>query len=206
LSPKIVDKEEKKKAIALASVEVFSEKGFDRTRMEDVAKVAGVGKGTIYEYFKTKDELMEGAVSILFSDMMNELMPKLQSDAPATQQLISMLEKSILSIKQVGFAYRFFLDYMIQISRKNSEETFVGEMLAEYRRALAELVRKGVAEGEFRADLDPYEAVAAMAAWIDGAVFHWYTLPNTVSLEAMGKNFIEMILRGLKPRDVFSNQ
>lgn len=206
LSPKLVDKEEKKKVIALASIEVFSEKGFDRTRMEDVAKVAGVGKGTIYEYFKTKDDLMEGAVSTLFADMAGALLPDLEADASPSQMLISMLEKSVTAVKQVGFAYRFFLDYMIQISRKNAAETFVGEMLSEYRRVLAELVKKGMAKGEFRSDLDPLEAAAAMAAWVDGAVFHWYTLPNTVSLEAMGKNFIEMTLNGLKLKDVSSNK
>ena len=200
MSPKIVDKEQKKKDIALASIEIFSEKGFEKTRMEDVAKAAGVGKGTIYEYFQTKDELMEFAVASLFEGMAGDLMPNAEAPVSATELLISMLEKSVEAIKQIGFAYRFFLEYMIRISRKDAMETFIGEMLTEYRCFLAGLLRQGMETGEFRKDIDPFETAASIAAWVDGAVFHWYTLPNTVSLEVMGKRFIDTILVGLRPR------
>ena len=200
MAPKIVDKEEKRKAIALASVDVFAEKGFERTRMEDVAKAAGVGKGTLYEYFKTKDEMMEGAVEALFADMAGDLMPSFDESASPTDVLIMMLKKTVVAIKQVGFAYRFFLEYMIHISRKDPSETFIGAMLTGYRQFLANLIKQGMAAGEFRDDMDPFETAASMAAWVDGAVFHWYTLPNTVSLETMGERFIEMTLDGLRPR------
>lgn len=199
MSPKIVDREEKQRAIALASVEIFGEKGFERTRMEDVAKAAGIGKGTVYEYFKTKDELMEGAVMALFADMVGELMPDINSESSATEILTSTLENSLASIKAYLFAYRFLLEYMIHDSRSECRHSFLTEMLSGYRQWLSELLQRGMATGEFRSDLDTASAAASIAAWVDGAVFHWYTLPD-VSLESMGELFIELIINGLKPR------
>ena len=143
---------------------------------------------------------MEFAVAVLFEGMAEDLMPSVDAPASATEILIAMIEKSVESIKQIGFAYRFFLEYMIRVSRKDAMETFIGEMLTEYRHFPAGLLQQRIEAGEFRRDLEPYETAASIAAWVDGAVFHWYTLPNTVSLEVMGKRFIEMILAGLRQR------
>ena len=200
MAPKIVDKEEKQRAIALAAVEVFGEKGFERTRMEDVAQVAGVGKGTLYEYFKTKDALMDGAMGALFAGMAGDLMPSFEEGASATEMLVSLVESSVRAIKSIGFSYCFFLEYMIHLKRNNVAESLITEMLTGYRYFLADLIRQGMATGEFRKDLDPFETAASLAAWVDGAVFHWFTLPDTVSLEAMSKRFLEVTVAGLSAR------
>jgi AcrR family transcriptional regulator len=55
--PKIVDKERKKAKILEASIKVFAEKGWNKTKMSDIAEAADIGKGTVYEYFQSKDEL-----------------------------------------------------------------------------------------------------------------------------------------------------
>ena len=201
MAPKIVNREERRRAIALASVEIFGEKGFEKTRMEDVAKAAGVGKGTIYEYFKTKDELLEGAAMMLFADMSGALMPDMEGEQSSTEILVSMLEQSIAAVKSYIFAYRFLLEYMIHDSRSDCEHSFMQEMLTGYREWLSMLLKRGVERGEFRSDLDTYAAASSIAAWVDGAVFHWYTLPDTVNLETMGQLYIELIVNGLKPRN-----
>ena len=50
-------KEDKQKQIIRAAAEVFAQKGFARTVMADIALQAGIGKGTTYEYFKSKEDL-----------------------------------------------------------------------------------------------------------------------------------------------------
>ena len=55
--PNRVNKEEKKRNIILAGNEIFSRDGFFNAKVEEIAKAADVGKGTIYEYFSSKDEL-----------------------------------------------------------------------------------------------------------------------------------------------------
>jgi len=55
---RIIDKEEKKCAIARASIDLFCEKGIAQTSIEEIAKSAGVAKGTVYLYFKNKEEIV----------------------------------------------------------------------------------------------------------------------------------------------------
>lgn len=72
----IVDKVQKKRDIALSCKELFIEKGIAKLTIAEVAKTAGVGKGTIYEYFKNKEEIVFEIVNILMQR--NE--EKLQED------------------------------------------------------------------------------------------------------------------------------
>ena len=59
MSPKIVDKELKKMEILHAAIKVFASKGIPNTKMIDIAREAGIGKGTIYEYFRSKKEIIQ---------------------------------------------------------------------------------------------------------------------------------------------------
>ena len=57
MSPRPVDKEERKTMIAGAAISIFREKGYTESTVEEIALRAGIGKGTVYEYFKSKDEI-----------------------------------------------------------------------------------------------------------------------------------------------------
>ena len=66
---KLIDKDQKRRGIARAAMGVFSERGFDATTMSLVAVAAGVGKGTIYEYFDSKDEMIAAAILTWIEDI-----------------------------------------------------------------------------------------------------------------------------------------
>jgi len=68
VSPRPVDKEEKKRLIVNAALQVIKEKGFTDATVEEIASVAKIGKGTVYEYFKTKEEIVQKLVSDFFSE------------------------------------------------------------------------------------------------------------------------------------------
>jgi AcrR family transcriptional regulator len=69
-------KENRKRQIIKAAVQVFSREGYHNARMEEIAQVAGIGKGTIYEYFNSKVELfkemMERSMQLYFTNMVTE--------------------------------------------------------------------------------------------------------------------------------------
>jgi len=64
----IVDKEQKRKDIALSCKELILENGINNLTVSQVAKGAGIGKGTIYEYFKNKDEIVFELVNVLMQE------------------------------------------------------------------------------------------------------------------------------------------
>ena len=64
--PRIVDKQKKAEAIRGAALEVFRKTGYHRTRMADIARAAGIGKGTLYEYFENKAHILRVAFDQYF--------------------------------------------------------------------------------------------------------------------------------------------
>ena len=65
--PRTVDKEEKARSIGRAALKVFRQKGYHPTRMSDIAKAAGVGKGTVYEYFRNKLQILQFVLDEYFT-------------------------------------------------------------------------------------------------------------------------------------------
>ena len=66
MSPKYVDKEEKKRDLLKAAMRVFAQRGVVNTKMADIALAAGIGKGTIYEYFRSKEDIFAEAYHLVF--------------------------------------------------------------------------------------------------------------------------------------------
>ena len=64
MAARLVDKQQKKQDIAMAAMSVFADRGFESTSMSQVAEEAAIGKGTIYEYFPSKDELIAASVKL----------------------------------------------------------------------------------------------------------------------------------------------
>ncbi len=84
-------KQQTRKAIVDAAINLFTEKGFEQTSMDELARVAGVGKGTIYGYFKAKEEIFlaycEAEIDFAFA----ALDRKLDEDAPLVDQLVASM-------------------------------------------------------------------------------------------------------------------
>ncbi|MEA3383927.1 MAG: TetR/AcrR family transcriptional regulator [Campylobacterota bacterium] len=108
--PKIVDKSQKRKNIAKSTCSLFIEQGFVNISISQIAKVAGIGKGTIYEYFKNKEDI----VLELMGCLQEEYDPKLQHN----------LSKEISVEKKVIYLFDIFLndDETTQAQRKIYKE------------------------------------------------------------------------------------
>ena len=91
--PKIVDKEQMRQAILSASLKVFLVGGIHKTTMDKIAKQAGIAKGTLYLYFKSKEELIETMTSQYFDTLKHKLIPEQLFSTPCL--LLSHIEQSL---------------------------------------------------------------------------------------------------------------
>lgn len=197
MAPKIVDRGEKRMRIAHAAIEVFARQGFERSKMEDVARQAGVGKGTLYEYYADKEALLQGAFGLLMETFMVQLKSAVRHDAPPLEILRAITDGTIAAMEHVGSVYKFFIEYMLYASRHPKATAALAEMLESYRLVVKGLLDRGVEEGILRADLGTAAAAAAFAAWFDGAIFHWIVMPEGPSLRQMADQYLELMLRGM---------
>jgi len=89
--PKIIDKKEKRIKILEASIRVFAKKGLSNTRMTDIAEAADIGKGTIYEYFRSKDEILEASFRFFLEGVEKVFSKKLVEVSDPLEKLSSYI-------------------------------------------------------------------------------------------------------------------
>lgn len=99
MSPRVVDKESKREMIKRAALKVFSDKGIEASTMLEIAEQAGVGKGTLYEYFPSKQDLYLGSLEMIMDDLENHLTTRLERAADPVKKITIFLDET----------YRFFI-------------------------------------------------------------------------------------------------
>lgn len=199
--PIIVDKERKRREILKAAMRVFAREGYHRAKMEAVAEEAGIGKGTVYEYFKSKTDLFLA----LHDHMLAELKAFYMKELKGIQQPAAMLERFIaVAFETFRLWEPFFLvffDYWAEGGRGEQQtllQTRLREAYAVARNDVAAIIAAGVKDGSFRCE-DPLLVAASILATLDGLVLQWLCDRDAFDLDAIAKNLTEMILRSLRP-------
>jgi TetR/AcrR family fatty acid metabolism transcriptional regulator len=196
--PIVVDKEKKRKDIIEAAVAVFSRMGYRRAKIKDVADEAGVGKGTVYEYFRSKQELFLQMGEYLFRQYVENQKKNLELVSSPEEQLrtliISTLEETAL---WAGFAYLTF-DVWSEMDRKGEEDIFrrlKTGVLESTLDVISEYVREGQARGVFTGT-DPRLAAHIIMAVLDGLIIQLLIKKDVFDLKAMADTLTDVLLRG----------
>jgi TetR/AcrR family fatty acid metabolism transcriptional regulator len=177
MAPKIVDKSEKKAAILQAAMKQFARKGVSAAKMSDIAAEAGIGKGTIYEYFPTKESLFQESFCAFYASMDEELTKIVRSGLRAAEKLEKLLRTSITLIVEndPDFA-RVMMEYWAEGIRKKEsgpENLNLVALYEEYRNLLVEVIEEGIAGGEFR-PLSPLPLASLIIGVLDGLYLQWF--------------------------------
>ena len=177
-----------------AAVRVLSRDGVSGLTMDDVAMEAGVAKGTLYVYFKNKQDLLKELVETATAPMVEELTAILESNASPKDRLISMTQRHLSYFDEHRDFFRIFVhDRMTAIQRmkryrNNRYQTFVN--------AIAKVLQTGIEKGEFRS-LDPYK-VASIWTESNIAIIHLRLLSeNPGASESDAALICEVLLRGI---------
>jgi len=187
----------KRQLIINAAQAVFSDVGFDRARVSDIARKAGVADGTIYLYFKSKDELLislfeervlpmmkaiEGAVAEGPQDPRGRLASLVQAYIDAMEENPSL--GSIITM-QVRQSRRFVTDYD-------------NRPLARFFGGIGEIVQAGQAQGMFRRDLHIDTLRWMIFGALDAFTLSWgLGHSSDADLSRMGDELVQLLLRGL---------
>ncbi|MBD3168301.1 MAG: TetR family transcriptional regulator [candidate division Zixibacteria bacterium] len=198
MSPRIVNKQAKKEAIIQKATEVISAKGIYSFKMSDVADAADVGKGTLYEYFKDKEELVT-ACYVYFLDSFIDIADSVDLKNSARANLrsyISVLFKHFSkNIDSVHIAF----DFWSQALQSSDNRQYVKLMTKAYNDFVAVLIRiikDGIKKGEFRA-IDVEKYAAAIVGMLDGILFQGVMGINDITDAKWPRVISNMILNGL---------
>ncbi len=189
---------DKRDRILRAAVKVFARNGFHATRVSEVAKAAGVADGTIYLYFKSKEELLfslfQDRVDKLLAYMREEL-PK-KPDAPARLRAVIDMQLGLLE------GERDLAEVITVILRQSTRlmKEYAAPHFNAYLDAIAKIVADGQSTGAFRQDVSPHIAARAIFGALDGITLTWAL--GRAEQGALGRaatQLADVLLRGLAP-------
>ena len=167
-------KELRENQIKEAALQLFSEKGFYGTTITQIAEAAGLGKGTIYWYWKSKEELAFSLVEDMLSAFL-ELIEAARDEEGGFEERFARLVKEVAELYVVEKEHCRLLWKFRADRHYIFDPDYTSKVTAYYvriREAIADLIRQGVENGELR-DIDPRLAAYILLGITEGLEIEW---------------------------------
>lgn len=191
--------------IVAAALDLFVERGFRATRLEDVALHAEVSKGTLYLYFRNKDALFRAVISEM-------VVPEIErAEQRARQhrgsQAVLLRELTLLWWQTVGESRLGGIPKLMVAEAHNFPDLarfFLEQAVRRVRRMFARVLRRGVENGEFRACSIAYTVRLLLAPLVFAAIYEHSLRPydrDPYGARRFVREHVDLFLRGIaKPQ------
>ncbi len=175
--PKVTDeyKEKKRAEIIEFAMKCFAKKGYHATTVDDIVELSGTSKGSVYHYFKSKEEIY----LTLLAKSRNELMVRVQtmfanpiSAKEKLNQLIGLYEKIKVNDQEWFSRQRVHMEFWILASRNEVLRGSLIEHSNEFIKLIQIVIEEGKENREFKSSIDSKSAAQAFWSMIDGMFLH----------------------------------
>lgn len=189
----------RKEQILRAAERIFAQKGFQDATISDVAREAKVSEPTIYEYFPSKEELLfsiPGETVIRAKERFEFILKFLRGAANKMRSIIYQF----LWFYDTNPDYASVSMLILKQNRKFLE-TEAYEDVREYFRIILNIIEEGIANGEFRADINPYLVRSAVLGTIEHMVIRRVLLGKPENLVEYTDQLADLIIGGISARN-----
>ncbi len=198
--PKIIDKKEKRSQILDAAIRVFAQRGVKNTKIADIAEKAGIGKGTVYEYFQSKDEIISAGFRYFMEHVGEVIGRRVSTLTDPLDKLMAYFFgwADVLESEFMGFI-GVVLDFWAEGIReeKGALTLNLAELYAEYRSVVEQLLDDCVSAGCIR-PVDTRIAASVLLGTIDGLLVQWIADRTAFDIKAAVEALPDLIIYGLK--------
>jgi AcrR family transcriptional regulator len=198
--PKIVDKDLKKLEISGKAMKIFARKGFEKTTIQEIADGAGIGKGTIYEYFKTKEDIIAQAILSFFAEMEKAFSSDLMNMEDPREKLRHFIIGSVdtgLMDDDIWIVFTEIWYYNMRGGYRSIHKLF-NNFLNQYRTLLTEIIDEGVVKGLYREDIDSASIASAIGGFMDGIGLHYLLDKESIDIRKIAESYLNVLLRGIE--------
>jgi len=198
--PKIVDKVAKRIEIARIAMALFAKKGFENTSIREITKAAGMGKGTFYDYFSNKEEILKEIVHIMFTDWTEAIVAKLGDIDDPLQQLATLLKEGAKlgdSFEQLMILYMDI--WQRSVSKKGSKEfiTQFQSFLSESKASVVGIIESAKERKLIHKGVDSEVIAISLIALIDGLCLHYMILKPNFNIDHVCDSFFKTLQKGM---------
>jgi TetR/AcrR family transcriptional regulator, fatty acid metabolism regulator protein len=189
------DKADKRDAILRAAIETFAARGFFNAQVADVARDAGVAAGTVYLYFRGKDDLL---ISIFDRTMKAALAAGRESVATITDPIERLRGIAQVHLERLGSDRPLAVVFQIELRQSTKfMERFSTTHLRDYLTLIRDVVADGQAQGVFRKGINPTLASKLFFGALDEMATNWILSRRKYTLVSEVDAIIDLFVGGL---------
>jgi len=188
----------KREAILRAAIDVFADRGYFNAQVADVARAAGVAAGTVYLYFKSKDDLL---VSIFDRSMRDGLEAGRCAVADLHDPAERLRRLARGHLARLGADRNLAIVFQVELRQSTKfMERFSSSLLRDYLGLIREAIADGQRAGTFRSDLKPTVAAKMLFGALDEMATNWILSRRRYSLESDADAIVDLFLNGARAR------
>jgi TetR/AcrR family fatty acid metabolism transcriptional regulator len=190
------NKTDKRARILDAAVKVFADRGFFTATVAEIARAAGVADGTIYLYFKSKDDLLLRLFDEKMSDLLTEARAAVESEGSAAARLRRFILLHLALVEKNPE-----LASVLIVELRQSAQFLKGlekAKLSAYLDVIGQVVKAGQESGELDPALSPSTVKRAIFGALDELALGWLLSGRKTSLKKTAAEVAEWLVRGLQ--------
>ncbi len=205
MPPKNDVSEERKSQILNAAMETFSELGFHKARMSDIAETSGLSKGSLYWYFDSKDSIILNLLEKFFEPELKDLRALLTDNRSAENRLEIYVDRVSIDMVTMVKWMPLIHDFIALAFRKEQVRKAISRYYQRHLEILLSLIQQGMDAGEFQAE-NAMEASIAIGSIMEGTVLLWIYDPAQIDIKYHLKTNINLLLQGLRTKPITADQ
>lgn len=186
--------EHRRRLLEAAAAE-FAAKGLDGARVDDISLAAGLGKGTIYNYFESKHEVFREVVLAWFTRITETLEP-VPEDAPIRDQLLSILRADMQVSREIEDFARVM--YREALRPDRDEAAALLPAIDPSDEAIEAVIRRGQEAGEIRTDRSAAELTRVIRSLVSGLIFEYWLPGSELALDDIPELVVDLYLNGVR--------
>jgi AcrR family transcriptional regulator len=180
-------RQEKRKVILESALELFAENGFHATSMSMIAKKGGISKGLAYNYFESKNDILEEIVDEGFHQVHDLLDPD-KDGVLSEEEFVFFLEKTLAMVKNNHRYWKLYFALMIQpVVSENLSEKYAAAGEPMFRMMHDFIASKGSS--------DPEGDLMIISAMLEGTFLYAIVAPDVFPIDQMKEKVIDGIFR-----------
>lgn len=184
----------RREQIVNAAIVTIAENGYLKTSLEDIARDAGISKGIISYYFKTKDGLICSVIDRIMEDLQGEIIARAATETTSMGKITAGIEANFDYMAENRPAIVAFVDLWSSISAKNDKRNFNRSVYGKCINFFERHIAAGMEKGEFTR-VDGGLTASIIQAAIDGIMIQWIFNETSVDLVRAKRGVVGMAVK-----------
>lgn len=188
----------KRDAILRAAIDVFAERGYFNAQVADVARAAGVAAGTVYLYFRSKDDLLISIFERTVKEQLRDGRDEVSAIADPAERLRRFAQ---LHLGMLGRDRNLAIVFQVELRQSvKFMERFSSTLLREYLGQIRATIEAGQKSGVFRKNLNATTVAKMFFGALDEMATNWILSRRRYNLELDADAVVDIFLDGARPR------